>query len=188
MYREAEKLGNIRYDITRILSLDLCGEKNKTFGHVHPKSSSNVEWPEIYEVLSGKAHFLLQKSPFGEVEEALLLYAKKGDCVIIPPGFGHVTINAGKGDLVLANLVSCRFEADYSLFAKLKGGCIYEMADGTLVKNENYKGDFEAKKSKADEFSAQFKVFEPFSEGKIIEVARKSREKIEFLDRPQLFC
>ncbi|MCX6741503.1 MAG: hypothetical protein NTY61_03850, partial [Candidatus Parcubacteria bacterium] len=61
MYRGVLRFGNIRYDVTRILPLDLCGEKNKTFGHSHPISPSGVAWPEIYEVLDGTAHFLIQK-------------------------------------------------------------------------------------------------------------------------------
>ena len=36
MYRQAELFSSIRYDITRIIPADLCGERNKTFGHSHP--------------------------------------------------------------------------------------------------------------------------------------------------------
>ena len=188
MYREADRFGNIRYDVTKIRPLDLCSEKNKTYGHVHPESKAGAAWAEVYEVLSGAAHFLLQKTSSTGVVDALLLSAERGDCLLIPPGYGHITINAGKGELILANLVSDDFEADYSMFAKRRGGCYYEMSDGKLVKNTlHYGSDFELRKMGAEKFSSQFGVFEPFLKASLLEVAKK-RQALEFLEKPELFC
>ena len=188
MYREVDRVGSIRYDITRILSLDLCSEMNKTFGHVHPVSKSGTPWSEVYEVLSGTAHFLLQKAVGGGIGDALLLTAKKGDCLLIPPGYGHVTINTGKEDLLLANLVSDGFEADYSAYSQRRGACFYEMLDGKIVKNEaHYGSQFELRKMSAVKFSSQFGCFKPFAKAGLMEVA-KDPKSIEFLDKPELFC
>ncbi|MFA6490172.1 MAG: glucose-6-phosphate isomerase family protein [Candidatus Micrarchaeia archaeon] len=188
MYREVDRIGNIRYDITRILSLDLCTERNKTFGHVHPPSKTGTPWSEVYEVLSGEAHFLLQKIIPSGVEDALLLSAKKGDCLLVPPGYGHVTINAGKGDLLMANLVSDGFEADYSIYAQRRGACFYEMLDGKLVKNEmHYGSQFGLREMASAKFSSQFGCFEPFKKGNLLEVA-KNPKAIEFLEKPEMFC
>lgn len=182
MYREAKRFSSIRYDITRILPADLCGERNKTFGHTHPGG-----WPEAYEVLSGSAHFLLQKMKGDTVEEALLLSAKKGDCFLVPPGYGHVTINAGKTELLMANLVSDRFESDYSLFEKMEGACIYETSGGKMVKNRNYGDSFIVKKDSAMKFSSAYKRFEPFRKKTLLEAAKNFAD-IEFLEKPETFC
>jgi len=187
MYREAARMGTIRYDITRIREYALGCERNKTFGHVHPESKSGAAWPEVYEVLSGEAHFLLQKITANEVEDALLLKAKKGECLLLPPGYGHVTINAGRGELLLANLVSDGFEADYSVFAQRRGGCYYEKLDGSLEMNENYGSGFELRKMSATEFSSQYGCFAPFRKGDIFQAAKKP-ENLEFLEKPELFC
>ena len=185
MYRDVAHFGKIRYDVTRILALDLAGERNKTLGHVHPRSPKGTPWPEVYEVLSGEAHFLLQKVSQLGVEDAVLLSAKKGECLLIPPGYGHVTINAGKRDLVLGNLVSSDFDADYSQFLRLRGGCYYEMSDGKLVKNKNYGGDFEVRKLSAVDFSSAFGTYAPFKKG-LLEAVKKP-EDIEFLRKPEQF-
>ena len=185
MYRDVAHFGKIRYDVTRILPLDLCGERNKTLGHVHPNSPKGAPWSEVYEVLSGEAHFLLQKVSQLGVQDAVLLSAKKGECLLIPPGYGHVTINAGKRDLVLGNLVSSDFDADYSQFLRMRGACYYEMHDGKLVKNRNYGGDFELRELRAVEFSSAFGTYAPFRKG-LLEAVKKP-EDIEFLKKPEMF-
>jgi len=70
----------------------------------------------------------------------VLVKAGAGDVVVIPPGFGHVTINPGNADLVMANLVSTAFSSDYAPYAAMGGAACYEMADGTFVKNPRYPG------------------------------------------------
>jgi len=185
MYREAAAFGKIRYDVTRILPLDLCGERNKTLGHVHPNSPKGTPWPEVYEILSGEAHFLLQKVTQLGVQDAVLLTAKKGECLLIPPGYGHVTINAGKGELLLGNLVSSDFDADYSMFLRLRGGCYYEMASGKLVKNMNYGDGFELRKLGAADFSSSYGAYAPFRKGLLAAV--KKPGDIEFLKKPEMF-
>lgn len=182
MYRQAELFSSIRYDITRILPADLCGEMNKTYGHSHPGI-----WPEAYEVLEGNAHFLLQRASGNTVHEALLLSAKKGDCFLVPPGYGHVTINPGKKELIMGNLVSGKFESDYSLFEQKHGACIYEMTDGKIVKNRNYNDGFALKQETAVKFSSQYKCFEPFKKKSLLEAAKKFAD-IEFLEKPETFC
>ncbi|HIH19112.1 TPA: glucose-6-phosphate isomerase [Candidatus Micrarchaeota archaeon] len=186
MYRGVEKFQSIRYDITRILALDLSGELNKTFGHSHPKSKTGTAWLEVYEVLSGAAHFLIQRVNQLGVDDAAMISGKKGDCFLIPPGYGHVTINPGKTDLVLANLVFEGFESDYSMFAQKRGACYYELANGKIVKNPAYGTGFELRKGTAAQFSSSFGSFKPFSKKSLLEVA-KNWEDIEFLQYPEHF-
>ena len=58
---------NLRYDITVIPSRNLCGEWVKTKGHYHPKNPAGVGYPEIYEVIEGHAHYLLQSRTLDDV-------------------------------------------------------------------------------------------------------------------------
>lgn len=125
----------LRYDITAITSREICGERAKTKGHYHPDAPSGVGYPEIYQVLSGHAHYLLQKR---DVSDVVLVDAQDGDIVIVPPGYGHVTINAGDSDLIMANIVSSAFESRYGDYEERRGAAYYERADGTLVRNPAY--------------------------------------------------
>jgi glucose-6-phosphate isomerase len=133
--REWLKEHHIRYDITVITPRDLCGELAKTKGHYHPASPSGAGYPEIYEILEGSAHYLLQKRDLSDI---VLVDARKGDLVVVPPGYGHVTINSGRSNLVMANLVSSAFSSEYEEYERRRGGAYYELSGGKLVKNPAY--------------------------------------------------
>jgi len=126
---------NVRYDLTVIPPAVLCGEKVKTKGHYHPTNQSGVGYPEVYEVLEGSAHYLLQARDLSDV---VLIKANAGDRVIIPPSYGHVTINPGNSRLSMANLVSTAFSSDYREYETMQGAAYYELADGSLIKNPRY--------------------------------------------------
>ena len=169
MYRDVyleehkEFFKEIRYDITILKPLIIGKEYNKTFGHFHPIAENNLSYPEIYEVLQGEALFLLQSADFKKV---ILIFAKEGNQVIILPNYGHVTINVGKNDLIIANLVYRNFESNYKPFEEKRGAAIYYTIDG-IIKNPNYE-DFEieiknAKRIFKDEIYFSFiKNFENF--------------------------
>lgn len=127
---------DIRYDVTVIPPGDLCGELVKTKGHYHPKNPAGVGYPEVYEVVEGEAHFLLQSR---DHTDAAVLSAKAGDVVIIPPQYGHITINpSDRETLVMANVVSTRFESEYREYEEMGGAVYYETAKGTFEKNPRY--------------------------------------------------
>jgi len=126
----------LRYDLTVIPPRDLCGERVKTKGHSHPKNTAGVGFPEIYEVLEGTAHYLLQSRPLDDI---VLITADAGDLVIIPPDYGHVTINPSPDEtLSMANIVSTAFESEYGEYEARHGAAYYELTDGTLRKNPAY--------------------------------------------------
>ncbi|MFH1586874.1 MAG: glucose-6-phosphate isomerase family protein [Candidatus Diapherotrites archaeon] len=132
---DREKFGEyeIRYDITIIPPLRLGKEFNKTFGHYHPKpEGSDYSYPEVYEVLHGKAHYLLQNE-----KDVVLVEASAGDKAVMFPNYGHITINPGKDVLVMANLVCSEFRSLYGDIGEKHGGMYYETLDG-WVKNKNY--------------------------------------------------
>src|SRR3989344_4520509 len=65
-------------------------------------------YPEIYEVLLGRAYFLIQSESIVYLAEA-----GPGEKFIIPPSFGHNTINVFNEPLLMANFVSEKAEYDY---------------------------------------------------------------------------
>lgn len=134
MYRGIKEDGDLRYDITIIPAKMLGMEFNKTKGHYHPES-----YGELYIVLEGEAIYLLQKiNQEGEIEDVYMVEAQKGDCVAIPPGYGHITINPAKEDLKMANWVYKTFESIYKPIEE-KGGGAYFYTNQGWIKNDNYK-------------------------------------------------
>lgn len=126
----------IRYDITVIPAANVCGEPAKTLGHYHPANQAGIGFPEVYEVLDGRAVYLLQHYL---MKRFIGIKAKRGDIVMIPPGYGHVTINPSKTrQLVMANLVSDLFTSEYGPFRALHGAAYYFLSNGSLEKNMRY--------------------------------------------------
>jgi glucose-6-phosphate isomerase, archaeal len=124
--REILPRQNIRYDITVIPPAVLAGEYVKTKGHYHPENPAGIGYPELYQVLAGEVHFLLQRKNLSDV---VAVAASAGEFVLIPPGYGHVSINSGKELLVMANLVSTQFESEYALYEEMRSGAFYAMED-----------------------------------------------------------
>jgi len=127
---------SIRYDVTIIPPANLDGEYVKTKGHYHPENPAGVGYPELYEVMEGFAHFLLQTKALDDI---ILIEAQKGDIVVIPPGYGHVTINPTLDEtLTMANLVSTEFSSEYAYYDKMHGAAYYELVGGIIQKNPAY--------------------------------------------------
>jgi len=126
---------HLRFDVTCVPPGDLCGEFVKTKGHYHPENPSGTGYPEVYEVLSGTAHLLLQSR---DLRRVFLVPVEKGETVVVPPGFGHVTINPGTSELVMANIVATCFESDYRFYEEHRGAAYYELVSGDLEKNPRY--------------------------------------------------
>ncbi|HEX3002393.1 MAG TPA: glucose-6-phosphate isomerase family protein [Methanoregula sp.] len=130
------KSRKIRFDITVIPPRTLCGEYIKTKGHYHPDDPSGTGYPEIYEVLAGEAHYLIQTSDCSDI---VLIAARAGDVVVVPSGYGHVTINPSKRSMLeMANIVSSAFVSDYRGYESMHGAAYYEMETGGLIKNNAY--------------------------------------------------
>lgn len=133
MYRGIKEKGNLRYDITVVPSKMLSQEFVKTKGHEHLG-----KYGEIYTVLEGEAIYLMQKREGKEIEDVYAVKAKKGDVIIIPPFYGHVTINPSSKDLKMANWISKNCQSDYQWFEKMRGASYYYTKNG-WIKNKNYK-------------------------------------------------
>ncbi|MCW3488768.1 glucose-6-phosphate isomerase family protein [Dethiobacter alkaliphilus] len=142
--RELMAKHGLRYDITVLRSGQIGPEYIKTVGHYHPlKPGTEVTYPEVYEVLYGTAHYLLQTEPDDDGVDVILVEAKPGDKVLIPPGYGHITINPGPEVLVMSNWVAYGFDSVYSPIKELGGGAYFELAaegeDQRFIPNPRYK-------------------------------------------------
>lgn len=139
--RAEKRKGDLRYDLTLIHRELLGKELPKTFGHYH----SNQE-PELYEILSGNVYFLIQRYEVDPlvISEAYLVEAQKGDKVIIPSGFGMVSINSDIDEEVLiGNWINNGTSNSYEFFKECRGACYYilnkESGVGQAERNDNYK-------------------------------------------------
>ena len=162
------------YDETTIFKGLLGIELPKTFGHYHPKNGNGFFFPELYTVLKGRAWYLLQKAEEVNpkiIKEVFLVEAAEEEKIIIPPGFGHTSINPGKGDAKMANW-KAEFDNDYQVFELLHGACYYflESKDGSanIVKNSYYEMVPELIKVKPKKFP-------------------KELENLEFLTKPEKY-
>lgn len=134
MYRKVKQENGLNHNITVTPARMLGKEFVKTKGHVHIGP-----YQEIYIVEEGEALYLMQKTNGEQVEDVYAVRAKRGECIIIPSYYGHITINPSKTeDLKTGDWTSENCKSDYSLFEKLHGGCYYYTEEG-WVKNENYK-------------------------------------------------
>ncbi len=191
MYRDLWKEGdketikeeNLRYDITVIPPRDLGKEFVKTKGHYHPNVVSGVSYPEIYEVLDGEAHYLLKKKSSDGVEDVVLMKAEEGDKALIPPNYGHITINPGDSELKMANWVDRTFDSIYQDILELEGGAYYELKTGEWVKNENYDNVPEMREVESTVIPEL-----GIEKGKnMYSLIRENPENLDFLKRPQEF-
>lgn len=120
----------LRFDITVIYPGAVGSEFVKTVGHYHAKVPGQ-EWtyPEVYQVLSGTAHFLMQRGGemSGEIEDFAVADFEQGDILIIPPFYGHVTANPGKEPLVMANWIASDCRSLYDPVRLRKGLAFYDV-------------------------------------------------------------
>lgn len=129
---DAEKLHEqgLRYDITIIPPGMLGREYIKTAGHYHPAvPGSAVTYPELYEVLEGEALYLLQKQDYSDIS---VVSATAGDKVLVPPNYGHITINRSNKTLKMANFVARDFSSIYDPIRERHGGAYFFTTSGWM--------------------------------------------------------
>ena len=133
MYRGEKEKDGLRYDITVIPPRMLGKEFVKTKGHNHAGY-----YGEAYMVLKGEGFYLFQKGDGNKIDDVCVVKAKEGDIVIVPAGYGHITINPSNKKLKMANWVKKEDKGNFSLFEKMHGACYFFTTKG-WVKNKNYK-------------------------------------------------
>jgi len=132
----------LEYDLTVIKNGQIGDEYIKTVGHYHANVPRNeTTYPEVYEVIEGNIEYLLQSKPDKKGKfEVILVEAEAGDKVVVPPGYGHISINVGKDVAVSSNLQKADLPAgaDYEFYQEHEGGAFYRTEKG-LDPNQKYK-------------------------------------------------
>lgn len=142
------KTHNLRYDITLIPPGKIDGEFIKTAGHYHKS------FPEVFDVLLGRAYFLIQSFDNNpeNIKSVFLAEVGPGEKLLIPPDYGHNMINVFNEPLLTANWISDGAIYDYGSYKNKHGASYYFLGNGGLidiVKNPNYDSVPEIKKIRA---------------------------------------
>jgi len=181
MYKDIYSSNNLRYDITVIASKMIGKEYARTYGHSHPKAKDGYGYPEIYQVLFGEAKFILQKTNKDGNTNVILVSAKKGDVILIPSDYGHVSINTSNElPLFLANVVSNEFSSIYDKYKSNRGPAVYYTKDG-VVQNTNYLIN-NIETISVSEINKRYN----FTCSDLLEDFYKNEKKFEFLNKPSL--
>ena len=169
----------LRYDITVIPPRMLGVEYVKTAGHYHPiPPGGTVSYPELYEVLEGEAIYLLQKQNMSDV---VAVYASAGDKVLVPPNYGHITINRSNKILKMANLVARNFSSIYDPIKERGGGAYFYTTQG-YIKNERCPEAAELRRIEAPDINQLKKL--GISKGKEIYPLIKEPGMLDYLVHP----
>lgn len=170
---------DLRYDITIIPPRMLSVEYVKTAGHYHPiPPGGTVSYPELYEVLEGEAIYLLQKQDMSDV---VAVYATAGDKILVPPNYGHITINRSNKRLKMANLVARSFSSVYDPIKERGGGAYFYTTQG-YIKNKRCSEAAELRRIEAPDNNQLRKL--GLSKGKEIYPLIKEPGRLDYLVHP----
>lgn len=140
VHREELRELPLSYDVTVLSPNPMGWECCKTHGHVHVSRTGGLQgYPELYEVLEGRAGFLVQDLlPGPRASRVTMITASAGDTVVIPPGLHHATINLGASSLVVCDVVARASDDDYRQLREAQGMAYYVRTDNNVVPNPRY--------------------------------------------------
>jgi len=140
-HRAALAQAGLRYDLTVLRPITVGAEPVKTLGHYHTLAPDGLRYPELYQVVFGCAHFVLQlaDAPQYRVQAVIVVEARAGDAVLMPPGWGHVSVNAGATALVMCNWIAADCGTVPAPYLEMAGAACYEVRgrDGALELTPN---------------------------------------------------
>lgn len=88
---------NLLYGAVTYAAGSLGLEPVRSQGHVHAISPScGGSTAELYEIWSGRAVILMQESDSDDPGRCFAVEARRGELVVVPPGWAHATISADR--------------------------------------------------------------------------------------------
>ena len=129
-------------DITILSPGTIDNEYIRTEGHEHLSLSA-----EIYEVIFGKAIFLIFKTEQNNrenIEDVIAVFAESGEHVLFPPAYQHITVNIGENPLIVTDWNSTKANSDFSYIKKHNGAPYWVVKGKTspeFLKNPKYRGN-----------------------------------------------
>ncbi|TSA46218.1 hypothetical protein D4R52_00935 [bacterium] len=145
-HEQAIREANLEYDLTVIPPGKIGNEYVKTIGHYHAyKPGAPVRYPEVYEVVYGKVFWILQSASddLERLEKVYAISAERGEKIIVPPGYGHVSVNPTDDVLILSNWQSLGNKGIYEPYEKHNGAAYYVTEAHRLGTNGKTTQDFE---------------------------------------------
>ena len=127
----AWKQAQVGYGIVFFPPAVFGGEYVKSSGQYHAiLPGHTMATPEIYTVLVGQGHFMLQRSvpPYNDITDAVLVEVNAGETFVVPPDYGHLQINPTDGPLVFSYTVMHPLTSNYEPYRRRRGAIYYEMA------------------------------------------------------------
>jgi glucose-6-phosphate isomerase len=118
---------SLRYDLTVILPGVIGREFMKTAGHRHSRELDGSVYPEVYEVVHGRATFVTHTERFSGARGSRVQVCELHDRIIIPFDHGHVTANIGNDPLVVCDLIASSSANDYDFYRSKQGLAFYIM-------------------------------------------------------------
>jgi glucose-6-phosphate isomerase len=133
---ESGRVYDWRYDVTVFRPGRYGDEYLRTVGHYHPPAEgTSTAYPEVYEVLSGTALFILQSVDDQEagpaearVLDLVLLRAEPGEKAMMLPGHSHWTVNITEEPLIVSNWICDGFSSSYESARVARGPSCYVVA------------------------------------------------------------
>jgi glucose-6-phosphate isomerase, archaeal len=110
-----------------------AGEYVKSSGQYHAiLPGHTAATPEIYTVLVGTGHFMLQRSvpPYDDITDVVMVEVHAGETFVVPPDYGHLQINPTDGPLVFSYTVTNPLTSNYEPYRRFHGAMYFEMASG----------------------------------------------------------
>jgi len=139
--RERLRATGLRYELTLMFPHSIGRERAKTLGHLHSfPPNSPLNYPEVCEVLSGRAYFLFQTMDTAtkQCSFCTVLEAHPGDKVIIPPNLHHLTINAGDETLLFSDVIPLAVQGIYEPLMSMNGAAYCYTVDNDWIANPFY--------------------------------------------------
>jgi glucose-6-phosphate isomerase len=134
---------NIKHEMIVIPPLKIVKEFAKTAGYYNSKVSKvNMTFPEVYEVISGTAHCLMQSMAFDGFVDVIAMEAHVGEKIIMPPGYGVVMINPENETLMVSKFVSRNSVQNFETMKSKGGASYFEILDidgKKYIANDSYK-------------------------------------------------
>ena len=183
--KDAVVENSLRYDITVIPPCFIGEEFVKTQGHAHSLVvGTDITYPEMYQILSGQAIYVFEKRD-GEQIHTYYVCGNKGDIVIVPPDYSHVTVNPSVDEtLIMANWVERNFQSVYEPILKSHGLGFYYVrdCDGKDLFIENPSNNTFAELQELKPINPELIGLE---EGESMYHLVERPEQLEFLVKPQ---
>ncbi len=132
------KSSGLQCDLTVMPPGKISDEYAKTPGDYHsPKPSTGIRFPTVYEVIYGQVFWVLQlpSKDLDRIEQVYIVEGRRGDKMVVPPGFGQVSVNPANEVLVMSQWHARGDLGESEPYEKHNGAAYYVVESHRLSKN-----------------------------------------------------